>query len=462
MSVEVFCYRLGKTQLSAADKKWMPKWLEQFAATAVKSAEGNLTLTRESVLGFLVKLKSEGTPAWQRLQVARTLEWYQKLILDSGSVDFSEFIKGLLLLAAREKQTRQGERAGLGLNRREPEIEGLPGEGLPGLIDEAEPSAVQALRKRMRLLHNKRSTEDAYVSWLARFMRFWDTEDLSRLGEQHIGEFLTDLAVTGEVVAGTQNQALSALLYYFQHVAGREMHFINRVMAKSSTYLPVVLSRCEIARVDSLMGGASGLMFRLMYGSGLRHKECRCLRLKDLCFDMGHIVVRNGKGGKDRITVLPQGLHDALKHQMAQAAALHRADLKDGYGEVYLPFALKRKYPNADKELGWQYLFPARNLSVDPRSGVWRRHHVHETTFASAMRKAVRRTEIVKHATPHTLRHSFATHLLEAGSDIRTVQELLGHKDVKTTMIYTHVMNRPGLAVKSPIDIMLAASATVA
>jgi integron integrase len=462
MSVEVFCYRLGKTQVAAADKKWMPLWLEKYASTSVKTADGNLVLTRESVLDFLVKLKKGGTPAWQRLQATRTLEWYQKLLLDGGPVDFSEFIKGLLFLAAKEKQAKQGENAGGGVERRPAEIEGLPGEGLPGLIDETELVAVQELRKRMRLLHNKRSTEEAYVSWLVRFMKFWDTEDPSGLGEQHIGEFLTDLAVTGEVVAGTQNQALCAILYYYQHVAGREMHFIDRVKAKSSTYLPVVLSRSEVAQIDSLMGGTSGLMFRLMYGSGLRHKECRTLRVKDLCFDMGHIVVRNGKGGKDRVTVLPQGLHDALRHQIAQVAALHRADLKDGYGEVYLPFAVERKYRNADKELGWQYMFPGRTLSKDPRSGVWRRHHVHESTFASAMRTAVRLTEIVKHATPHTLRHSFATHLLEAGSDIRTVQELLGHKDVKTTMIYTHVMNRPGLAVKSPIDILLAASASCA
>lgn len=438
----------------------MPKWLESYASTSVKSADGNLILTRESVFGFLVKLKGGGTPAWQRLQAARTLEWYQKLVLDGGSVDFSEFIKGLHLLAAKEKQAKDnGDGFGFPSGSKAAQIEGMPGEGQAGLIDESEPLAVQELRKRMRLLHNKRSTEDAYVSWLVRFMKFWDTEDPSGLGEQHIGEFLTDLAVTCEVVAGTQNQALCAILYYYQNVVGRELNFINRVKAKASTYLPVVLSRSEVAQIDRVMGGVSGLMFRLMYGSGLRHKECRCLRVKDLCFDMGHIIVRNGKGGKDRITVLPQGLCDALRHQIEQVAALHRADLKDGYGSVYLPFALKRKYPNADKELGWQYMFPARSLSKDPRSGVWRRHHVHETTFGSAMRKAVLRTKIVKHATPHTLRHSFATHLLDAGADIRTVQELLGHKDVNTTMIYTHVMNRPGLAVKSPIDLMLAASA---
>ena len=183
---------------------------------------------------------------------------------------------------------------GLGLNGEVAEIEGLPGEGLPGLIDETEPLAVQELRKRMRLLHNPRSTEDVYVGWLARFMKFWDTEDLSGLGEQQIGEFLTDRAVTGEVVAGTQNHSLSAILFYYQHVAGREMHFINRVKAKASNYLPVVLSRSEIARVDSLMGGVTGLMFRMMYGSGMRHKECRCVRVKDLCFDMGHIVVHHG------------------------------------------------------------------------------------------------------------------------------------------------------------------------
>ena len=446
MSVEVFCYRLAKAQLSQNDKKWMPKWLEKYAAKAEKQANGCLIVSQESVLNFLVRLKQGATPAWQRLQAMRTLEWYQTLVLESSTVDFREFRKGLRLLERRERMAKAN------VNGDSTEQDVVPGEGSEGLIDESEPVPVQNFRKRMRLLHYKRSTEETYLMWLERYIRFWDTEDLGSLGEQHIGEFLTDLAVTADVVANTQEQALQGLLCYYEHVEGREMHFIERVRAKASTYLPVVLSRDEVSSVHALLRGTHSLMFRLMYGSGLRHKECRELRVKDLCFDMGHIVVRDGKGGKDRVTVLPRSLHDALRHQIEQVAALHRADLKDGFGEVYLPFALKRKYPNADKQLGWQYLFPARNVSKDPRSGVWRRHHVHETTFANAMRKAVLRTKIVKPATPHTLRHSFATHMLEDGADIRTVQELLGHKDVKTTMIYTHVMNRPGLAVTSPLD----------
>lgn len=467
MSVEVFCYRIAKTELAKNDKQWMPKWLEKYAATAERLPDGNLVLSQELTKGFLVKLKSGGVPAWQRLQAARTLDWYQRLVLQSESVDFSGFRKGLLILVGREKAAKAaGEGGGENGRVAEGQIperapgrtvseegeEGMAGEGLPGVIDETEPLAVQNLRKRMRLLHHPISTESTYTMWLGRFIKFWDTENVSSLGERQIGEFLTDLAVTAEVASKTQEQALSALLFYYQHVEGREMHFVERVRAKASTYMPVVLSRPEVVSLNELLSGVNGLMYRLLYGTGLRHKEGRNLRIKDICFDMGHIMVRNGKGSKDRVTVLPKALYDPLRYQIDQVAALHRADLRDGNGEVYLPFALKRKYPNADRELGWQYLFPSRNIVKDPRSGIWRRHHVHEGTFAGAMRRARLRAGIVKIATPHTLRHSFATHMLEDGADIRTVQELLGHKDVKTTMIYTHVMNRPGLTVTSPLD----------
>ena len=459
MSVELFRQRLSRSQVHPNDIKWMPKWLDEFASQQADPAAGMFKFDTAIVTRFLQSLRDRGAPAWQRLQAARTLEWYQMLLHDTMEVDFGPFKAKLAERAELDrrigtidsdpeaKRNAEGNAA-----EQVPALFAMPGEGMPGLINPNEPEAVRRMRERMRVLHHPISTETAYVGWLVRFIRHLDDENVHQYGELEIGQFLTDLAVTGEVVANTQNQALSALLFYYGKVVGRDLNFIQRVRARASKYLPVVLSKREVVELLTHIHGAAETMFQLMYGSGLRHRECRCLRIKDVCFDTGIIVVRNGKGQQDRITVLPKSVADSLRSCIELATKIHRGDLQDGFGRVYLPFALHRKYPNADRELGWQYVFPSRKMSKDPRTGSIRRHHLHKGTFANAMKIALARTSIAKPATPHTLRHSFATHLLEDGADIRTVQELLGHKDVKTTMIYTHVMNRPGLVVTSPLD----------
>jgi integron integrase len=290
------------------------------------------------------------------------------------------------------------------------------------------------------------------LGWIRRFIQFRQTDELERLGENEIKEFLTELAVVGNVAASTQNQALSALLFLYEKVLGRELEFLDAVRSNKPERRPMVLSREEIARLYPLFRGRHQLIFQLLYGSGLRHREALRLRIKDIEFDQGHILVRNGKGDKDRVTILPGTSVENLRRQIETARTLHTRDLAEGFGNVYLPYALARKYPNAAREFGWQYLFPSRQKSRDPRTGAIRRHHIQESSFGAAFRRAVTRAKIDKPAVPHTLRHSFATHLLEDGADIRTVQELLGHNDVATTQIYLHVMNQPGLAVKSPVD----------
>jgi integron integrase len=265
--------------------------------------------------------------------------------------------------------------------------------------------------------------------------------------------FLTHLAVAGKVSASTQNQAKSALLFLYREVLNIDLPWLDNIEpAKTPRRLPVVLTTAETERVLSRMTGTHGLMARLIYGSGLRLMECVRLRVKDVEFTRREIIVREGKGAKDRVTMLPEALIESLQVHLERVKALHAQDLNDGFGEVYLPYALARKYPNAPREWGWQYVFPSARLSVDPRSGVTRRHHVDEKGLQRAMKQAVRDANLVKPATPHTLRHSFATHLLQSGYDIRTAQELLGHTDVSTAMIYTHVLNRGGQGVRSPLD----------
>ena len=309
------------------------------------------------------------------------------------------------------------------------------------------------VRHRIRLKHYSIRTEQAYVDWIKRYIHFHGKRHPGAMGAPEIEAFLTDLAVTRNVAAATQNQARSALLFLYKEVLAVELAWLEGVQpARSATRLPVVLTRAEVASVLRRLRGTHRLVGGLLYGSGMRIMEGVRLRVKDLEFARGEIVVRDGKGAKDRITMLPRSVRKSLQTHLGEVRALHRQDLADGFGTAWLPAALQRKYPSAASEWGWQYVFPARDLSRDPRSGAVRRHHVSDQSFQRAMRQAVRDAGIVKPATPHALRHSFATHLLEAGYDIRTVQELLGHSDVSTTMIYTHVLNRGGRGVLSPLD----------
>lgn len=317
----------------------------------------------------------------------------------------------------------------------------------------SKPKLLDQVRDAIRVKHYSMRTEEAYVHWIKRFIFFHEKRHPLHMGEPEVSKFLSYLAVEGKVSASTQNQALSALLFLYQEVLKQELGWINNVKrAKKPSHVPVVFTKEEAKAVLLRLEGTKWLMASLLYGAGLRLMECLGLRVKDIDFSYNQIVVRDGKGGKDRLTMLPESLKAPLKKHLEKVRILHEQDLKEGFGKVYLPFALAKKYPNAEREFAWQYVFPSSNRSLDPRSGIERRHHIYETVLQKAIKAAVRAAGINKPASCHTFRHSFATHLLEDGYDIRTVQELLGHKDVSTTMIYTHVLNKGGKGVRSPLD----------
>jgi integron integrase len=317
----------------------------------------------------------------------------------------------------------------------------------------AEPKLLDRMRALLRARHYSIRTEDTYVQWARRFILFQGKRHPSMMGAPEINEFLSWLAVEREVAASTQNQALSALLFLYRDVLGDEVPWMAElVRARRPERVPVVLTRGEVRRLLGALSGTAQLVGRLLYGTGMRVLEALRLRVKDLDFPSGEVTVRGGKGNRDRTTTLPRVLAVALRRHLESVRALHDRDVAEGFGEVWMPEALAVKYAGAARSWGWQWVFPAAARSVDPRSGVERRHHLSEQFIQRAVHAARTRVGIVKPATPHTLRHSFATHLLESGHDIRTVQELLGHADVKTTMIYTHVLGLGASGVRSPLD----------
>jgi integron integrase len=315
------------------------------------------------------------------------------------------------------------------------------------------PKLLDQVREVIRTRHYSFRTEHAYVNWIKQYIFFNSKRHPAELGGAEVSAFLSHLTVNRKVAASTQNQALAAILFLYRHVLKQELPWLEDVQrAKRSSRIPLVFTRDEVRALLLQLSHTTWLMASLLYGSGLRLIECLTLRVKDLDFQYRQIVVREAKAAKDRKTMLPLSLIEPLQQHLLKVKALHERDLRMGFGEVYLPYALARKFPNAGKAWIWQYVFPSGKLSRDPVSGKFRRHHVAESVLQRAIKDAVRTAGINKPGSCHTLRHSFATHLLEDGYDIRTVQELLGHKDLNTTMIYTHVLNRGGRGVKSPID----------
>ncbi len=315
------------------------------------------------------------------------------------------------------------------------------------------PKLLDRVRLELRSRHFSPRTEEAYVSWVRRYILFHGKRHPDEMGEREVSEFLSSLATAGHVSPSTQNQALAALLFLYRDTLRRKLPWIEGVVrARRAPRLPVVLNRGEVDAILGQLKGVPHLMAALLYGAGLRLMECCRLRVKDVDLSRGAIIVRDGKGRKDRVTMLPISLRDPLAAHLRAARLLHEQDLRRGWGHVELPGALDRKYPSASREWAWQWIFPATRRYRDAGTSQWRRHHLHESVLQRLIKIAVRKAGIAKPASCHTLRHSFATHLLERGYDIRTIQELLGHSDVTTTMIYTHVLNRGGRGVRSPLD----------
>ena len=383
--------------LSASDREWFPKYLQQIARFqgSVSQIEP-LAVDREPLIEFLKSRKAAGLPAWKRMQAARAAAWYCQHVLQSDSTEIDEICRQLRTLA--DKESRQ-------------EVSSVVPNDVKAGLDPDEPLLLRRMRHELRLKHYALRTEMAYVGWVERFLLRYDAlklDSASHLGARHVKAFLTDLAVQANVASSTQTQAMSALILFFRDVVGCELTSIDAVRARRPSRLPVVLSRGEVRRVMSHLGGRDLLIAQLLYGAGLRLMECLRLRVKDVRFDDQHLVIREGKGDKDRVTVLPGVAVNSLRKQIGAAKLLHESDCARGDGAVYLPHAMAQKHPNAPREFVWQYVFPAARLSIDPRSGERHRHHLHESVFPSALKRAVRKSGLQQRVTGHAFRSALA------------------------------------------------------
>ena len=442
-------------------KPGVDRWYVRHAEAYIK-AHPNIRLAQHTALNVEQYLKVKG-------RNSRLTDWQYKQIVMSLKLLFTEMVqvswaKGFpwdeCIAQATSLSTNHATVArdyqSLGLDRISADLINKSNDnaGLFKKVFEHYPVHIENLIKQIRLNYYSIRTEQSYLNWFLRYVSFHSMKDPATLAEAEISQYLEYLVLRRKVSASTQSQALNALIFFYKQVIAKELdETITFTRSKKPKRLPVVLSRDEVRRLFSeFKGPMQRLMANLLYGCGMRLMECIRLRIQDVDFDYRQILVREAKGKKDRVVPIPQKLVDDLKQQIEKDRDNHKEDLQQGLGKVYIPEALGRKYPNAEKEFRWQYVFPSSTISKDPRSGVVRRHHIHESVLQKHIKKSAEQAGITKKVNCHCLRHSFATHLLESGYDIRTVQELLGHADVSTTMIYTHVLNKPGISVISPFD----------
>lgn len=429
---------------------WYRRWVEDYISTYADERLKSHTAAHVENY-FSAKGRNPHLQDWQFRQVADALRLLFGACLRASWADDVDWYRLVVLSAGLPAEHVTLARDGAALPAKSQRLNGTV--SVLHQFRERMPELRERFVAQVRMRDLAVRTEQAYEQWIARYFLHHEWQTAQALGVDAISAFLEYLAVKRKVALATQKAALNALVFLYREVLLMDVEgALPFTRARPKRRMPVVLSRREVSGLLAKVTGQSGLMAALMYGTGMRLMECVRLRVQDVDFDYGQIVVRYGKGGKDRVVPLPDTLRSRLQAQLEETRKIHQQDLAEGYGAVYLPTALARKLPKAPREFGWQYLFPASRVAVDPGSGKVRRHHIHETGLQKAIREAARQVGIAKRVTSHTLRHSFATHLLEAGKDIRTIQALLGHADVNTTMIYTHVLNKGGLGVASPLD----------